>query len=326
MISLGALRLSICAVLALTLVGSAAVVTSEAAFPGNNGPIAFREDQFETGGFGEPLFLAQPDGTLVTELSDRPGFFMDWRADGGRLAFDFFKRNGDEQIATIRPDGSGLRVITSGRGIHEAPTWSPSGRHIVFDYSKDNPNDADFETRLWRMRANGSHARLLPMRSRGFDVEPKYSPNGRRIAFGRLRFTKDGQFQQAVFVVGTKGRHRVKQLTRWRLAAEHPTWSPDSRWIVFNTPEGTVKAVLPNGKKRRTIMPASRGFGGHKPWVSPDGESILFMCENWGTRRNPPADYNQDICKMDVDGSNIVRVIDTPNTQENWPSWGPAQE
>ena len=51
-------------------------------------------------GFGVPLLRAMPDGTQVTELNERPGFFTDWRADGERIAFDFFERDGDEQIAT----------------------------------------------------------------------------------------------------------------------------------------------------------------------------------------------------------------------------------
>jgi hypothetical protein len=37
-----------------------------------------------------------------------------------------------------------------------------------------------------------------------------------------------------------------------------------------------------------------------------------------------PVDYNEDLCVMDADGSDVVKVISTP-TLENWPSWGPAQ-
>ena len=72
-------------------------------------------------------------------------------------------------------DGRDLRVITSGPGIHEIPSWSPSGRRIVFDYSPEaDPSKPGFQTRLWTMRADGSRARPLPMRRPGFDVEPKY--------------------------------------------------------------------------------------------------------------------------------------------------------
>lgn len=308
--------------LALVFTGSA-VTTANATFPGSNGPIAFREDQLDAG-FGVPLLRAQPDGTQVTELSDRPGLFTDWRADGQRIAFDFFERDGDEQIATMAPDGSDRQVITSDRGIHEVPSWSPNGRRIVFDFSGQDPSASNFHTRLWTMHADGSHARPLPTHSRGFDVEPRYAPNGRWIAFMRLRFTNDGEQHQAVFIVGTKS-HRVRQLTPWRLGSEHPTWSPDSGLIIFNNaPDGTIQVIRPNSRERHTIVPASKGFGGHKPWFSPDGSSILFMCENQGTLNRPPDDYSQDICVMGADGTNIVQVIDTPDTFENWPSWGPT--
>jgi Tol biopolymer transport system component len=309
--------------LALIVAGSAAA-TAHATFPGDNGPIAYRTFDFETG-LGVPLFRALPDGSEVSVISDRPGFFSDWRADGRRIAFDFFEPDGDEQIATARPDGSDLRVITSGPGIHEAPTWSPSGRRIVFDSSPQaDPNVPDFETRLWTMHADGTHARPLPMRHPGFDVEPKYSPNGRWIAFGRLRMTSDGDQEQAVFIVRADGRG-VRRLTPWRLNSEHPTWSPDSRWIIFdNAPDGTIQVIRPNGHKRHTIAAARERFGGHKPWFSPDGSRILFMCETQGTLSDPPEDYDEDICVMDADGSDIVNLTNTPGTFENWPSWGPA--
>ena len=148
-------------VLALAALGIA-TSTASATFPGRNGPIAFRTVDFETG-LGNPLFRAQPDGTQVTQLTDLPGFFSDWRADGQRIAFDFFDADGNEQIATMAADGSDLRVITSGRGIHEVPSWSPNGRRIVFGSSPepDPQPTPGFETRLWTMRADGSKAKPL---------------------------------------------------------------------------------------------------------------------------------------------------------------------
>jgi Tol biopolymer transport system component len=162
------------------------------------------------------------------------------------------------------------------------------------------------------------------MRDPGFDVEPRYSPTDDLIAFGRLRIGDDGSFSQAIFVVDIE-TGRVRQLTPWGLNSEHPTWSPDGRWVLYNNaPNGTVQMVRPNGKDRTTIAPATREFGGHKPWFSPDGTQILLMCENQGTRKQPPPDYNEDICVMNADGSNLVHIISTPDTHENNPSWGPA--
>jgi Tol biopolymer transport system component len=162
------------------------------------------------------------------------------------------------------------------------------------------------------------------MKRRGFDVEPRFAPNGRHIAFDRLRFTQHGDQLQAAFIVRTTGKRDVHRITPWSLAAEHPTWSPDGRWVLYNTPEGTIQKVHPSGEHRRTILAARAAFGGHKPWASPDGAKILFMCDNNGTLPTPPPNFNQDICVMNANGSHIIHIIDTPNVLENWPSWGPA--
>jgi Tol biopolymer transport system component len=320
---------------ALTLIPTAVFAApAGATFPGENGPILFRTLDFDTG-FGTSLLRANPDGTGVTAINRRPGGFSDWRADGRRIVFEFLQRDGDVQIASARPDGSGVRVLTSGPGIHEIPSWSPSGRRIVFGYSPHTPDEPEFRTRLMTMRPDGSRTRPLPMRRPGFDVEPRYSPNGRWIAFARLRKLNDkGDFKTALMIVRARGG-RVRRLTPWadwpaqltprNKVPEHPTWSPDSRWILFNLgPNGTIRAMRPDGSDRRTIVPAREGFGGHKPQYSPDGRQILFVCEKQGTLPEPPEGQNDDICVMNADGSNVVNLTNTPEKWENWPSWGPA--
>ena len=309
--------------IAVLVVATACVAGSaQATFPGDDGPIVFRADDFDTGLAG-PLKRMDPEGGNVTQINRRHAYFSDFRADGKRIAIDIIQRDLDTHIATLRPNGSGFRVITSGRGVHDAPSWSPNGRRLVFNFSPDRLDDPNFETRLRTIRADGTHARRLPMSDRGFDVEPKFSPNGRWIAFTRLRFP-DGGFTQATFIVSTKGTHRVRRLTPWHLDAEHPTWSPDSKWILYNTsPNGGIQTIRPNGEDRRTIRPATAGFGGHKPWFSPMGDRIVFMCENQGTLPKPPEDYNQDICVMDADGGDVENLTETEGVYENYPAWGP---
>jgi Tol biopolymer transport system component len=313
------------------LVATAAAAPAGATFPGRNGPIAYR--QFDPATERFPLLRSRPDGTHVIELTDRPGLFSDWSADGRRIAFDYFDVFGNQQIATMDSDGGDLRQITSGPGIHEVPSWSPDGRRIAFDYSPEpDPSTPGFETRLWTMRADGSHARPLPLSQTGFDVEPKYSPDGRWIVFARLRpAARDEDWQSATMLVPADGG-RVRQLTPWGLTRfgelpEHPTWSPDSRWIVFDTNEattatddGSIEAIRPDGRGRHTILPASAEFGGHKPWFSPDGTRILFVCGF----HLPGGHFNDDLCVMNADGSNVVNLTNAPSTHENWPSWGRA--
>jgi Tol biopolymer transport system component len=310
------------------LTATAAATPAGATFPGRNGPIAYR--QFDPATERFPLLRTFPDDTRVTELTDRPGLFSDWSADGRHIAFDYFDDEGNVQIATMAADGGDLREITSGKGIREVPSWSPDGRRIAFDHSPEpDPSTPGFQTRLWTMRADGGYARPLPMSAAGFDVEPKYSPDGRWIVFARLRpAARDEDWLAAIHIVPARGG-RVRQLTPWNEWVEHPTWSPDSRWITFNsiaredfgTPASTIEAIAPDGRGRHTILATTDTRGGHKPWYSPDGAQILFMCAMTG----PDGHYNEDLCVMDADGTDVVDLTPgTPNTFENWPSWGPA--
>lgn len=311
-------RTALICTLTLITVASAAV-PAQATFPGRNGPIVFRRVD-PASGLGTPLLQARPNGTHVFQMNASRGFFSDWRADGRRLAFDFFDASGNEQIAAISPDGSGLRAITSGVGIHEVPSWSPDGRQIVFDFSPlADSNAPGFETHLWTMRDDGTHAAALPLHPAGFDVEPRYSPDGRWIAFDRLRFTKAGDQLQASYIVSATGG-QPRRLTRWSFNAEHPTWSPDSRWVIYNSPQGTIQQIHPNGSGRRTILRATPRFGGHKPWFSPDGKRILFTCALTDAVHHT----HEDICVMRANGSHITDITNTPTIDENWPSWGPA--
>src|ERR1700674_5922553 len=122
--------LNFLALAAFLLLGA---LSAHATFPGKNGRIAFGRYDPAIGWFR--LYTANPDGTDVQPLTHVASSFSDWSADGKRIAFDFFDDDGNEQIATINPDGSDMKAITSGHGIHEVPSWSPNGSQIAFDYS-----------------------------------------------------------------------------------------------------------------------------------------------------------------------------------------------
>jgi Tol biopolymer transport system component len=189
-----------------------------ATFPGKNGRIAFGRFDPQIGWFR--LYTALGDGSDARPLTHVPSSFSDWCPDGKRIAFDFFDVNGNEQIATINPDGSELKQITFGSGIHEVPSWSPDGSEIAFDYSPLSPDDPNFFTSIYVMGADGSSPHQITEESGTFDVEPKFSPDGTQIAFVRIKLNQlANDFQpQAVFVVNSDGT-KVRQLTPWGSAS-----------------------------------------------------------------------------------------------------------
>ena len=72
------------------------------------------------------------------------------------------------------------------------------------------------------MRADGSRPGKIT--SGGFDVEPVFSPDGQRIAFGRIAgVTAAGYQLEALYVVDVDGTH-LRQVVPPLPGLEHPDW------------------------------------------------------------------------------------------------------
>jgi Tol biopolymer transport system component len=80
---------------------------------------------------------------------------------------------GRAEIATVRSDGSGVRVLTRNAVSVSSPAWSPSGRQI-----------ASFRPRrqVWLMDADGRHQRQLThLNQVQFYGELDWAPDGQTI-------------------------------------------------------------------------------------------------------------------------------------------------
>lgn len=82
----------------------------------------------------------------------------DWSPTGDRIAFHG-RVDGEPQIFTVAPNGSGLRQLTQA-GRNEDPSWAPDGRHIVFASTRSGG------TGLWVLDVvSGRIRRLIPGRN-----------------------------------------------------------------------------------------------------------------------------------------------------------------
>lgn len=259
------------------------------------------------------LWTSRPDGAHQRRVIRGPVFFPAWSPDHKKLIFDFPDDQGNEQIATVRANGSHFRQLTDLPGISESPDYSPRGNRVIF--GRFSPDQPVFYTSLWVMRADGSHPHaLFGPDSTTFDVEPEYSPDGSRIVFARI----SADFEKvALFVANSNGSHR-RRITPYTAGLEHPRWAPDGRRIVYNiadsqTPKDGIYLVRPNGHNRHRIFESDR-LVGFKPDFSPNGNRILFGCFVIAQRQD-------DLCKMRANGEGVQRIVRTPNVFENFPVW-----
>jgi dipeptidyl aminopeptidase/acylaminoacyl peptidase len=109
------------------------------------------------------------------------------------------------------------------------PQISPDGRRVAFTRVTVDPVADSYLTTLWVVPTAGGAPRALTFGGR--DSQPRWSPDGGRLAF--LRSPGEGKCPQ-LHVLPMSGGEAVR-LTDLPKGASSPAWSPDGRRIAFTS-------------------------------------------------------------------------------------------
>lgn len=285
--------------LALLAVLVASVLVAEgadAAFPGENGKIAFSR-------VGE-IFVMNPDGTQVTNLSNNTSNDRapSWSPDGTRMVF-ISDRAGDDEIFVMNADGTNQFQLTT-TGARGSPSYSPNGTQIVYEGVS-----ATGTSEIFIMNADGTNQTRLTETPLGYATfNPAWSPDGARIAFNSNKPAGDGTTDMEIYFINPDGSDET-QLTDNTVPDQNPEWSPDGTKLAI---DGII-VLDADGSNRVQLGP-----GGSPAW-SPDGTQITFL------RRFPTSLSRNDLFVMNADGSNAVNLTTSPD-DEGAPSWQPLPD
>ena len=253
---------------------------AEAAFPGENGRIAFERVTGDSS-----IVSVRPDGSRVRELSrgGSPSY-----SDDGRVAYYCFG------VCTMNAKGSGNRVVNDRGG---DPAFSASGEQIAFVQCDRIRIPGRCINEVWLVRDDGSNPRPISPRGPTDDQpadQPAFSSRG-LIAFNR---------KDSIWTMRLDGSAQDRLAT-----GSSPDFSPDGQRLVFS--RGRAIATLPvsGGEPRRVIR-------GSEPTWSPNGRRIAYV----DIRPTPEGGVQRDIFTVKVNGDDPRRVTRTPTyeTYPSW--------
>ena len=195
----------------------------------------------------------------------------------GQVAFAS-DRSGIPQIYMGNVDGTDLVQITSIDTGACQPSWSPDGTKLVFIspclHRVDSPKDSYTDTSLFMINADGTGLKQL-MNIPGADLEPAWSPDGKRIAFASLR---DGNKQIYLFDVDTQSVIRLTQ-PDVNIENSQPAWSPDGKQIAYLVKRlGTYQVWVMNdtGQENVQLVRSGQSLWDYGPAWSADGKGLVF--------------------------------------------------
>jgi hypothetical protein len=320
------------AVSALMVASTLAVVPlAHAAFPGENGRIAY----VTTSGDHRAIYTVDAQGLdpqpLIDLGSGRDAIDPAWSRDGLKVAFAGQESPGGPfVIYTASADGTGNpQQITRDElspGIWRSdtdPTWSPDGTKIAFVRWW-----TDGGSHIWTVElATGTTSHTF-MEAGFNEQEPAWSPDGTRIAFvGRMNSCAQPPCRWGIGIWHLEDGRWTNPLNyQWGYDWHHPDWSPDGTMIVasfgfdevtFLSRAGLQVFDVSSGEPLSTLGPCHLTS---EPSFSPDGQWVLITATpvngDTGELEEP------NLCALRTDGTDGYLLEGNPPRSDA--AWGPV--
>jgi Tol biopolymer transport system component len=282
--------------------GAALAGQAAAAFPGSNGRIGYtRVSNGRT-----DIYTMRADGShkrRVARDAGEPAF----SPNGEKIVFTRDRHSAGCQcfkgdIYIMRANGSHQRPLIHTSAAEVAPSFSPSGKRVVFASIGSGRNG------IYTTRVDGSRVRKVV--AGRFTRDPQFSPGGRQIVFER---------SCAITIMRADGSNEHALTTPLDEACDAvPDFSPNGEMIAFAEEDEVIYVMGTDGTDLTPLGPPFPA-NNNNPAFSPDGHRIAFD----SNREGPPGE--NEIYTMRTDGSNVNRLTFGKHARAVQPSWAPRR-
>ena len=190
-------------------------------------------------------------------------------------------------------------MIPSSGGKAKVLEMSTTGSHQAISRQADRLAYVEqiYDTDIWQIEVQEARSRVAAptkvISSSQMDVNPQYSPDGKRIVFVSSR---SGSLE--IWVCDSDGRNLL-QLTEASWTGS-PRWSPDGQYIAFDRwAKDRARIFVVNAEGGSPLCLIEENADGFVPNWSRDGRWIYFCSNRSGSSQ---------IWKMPVEGGQAVRM------------------